>query len=102
MKESSLVSKIIAAVKVKYPNAYVRKLSDRFTRGIPDILIIVGTHQYSEYGSMTLMVETKIKNGKLSKLQEIELKSICYAGGEAISAYDVETVMAKLEEMGAV
>lgn len=108
MKESALVSKIIKAVRAKYPRAYVRKLADRFTRGIPDILIVIHcsafVHQWNEDCEWcgVLFVETKTKTGKLSKLQERELASICENGGKAIVARDSETVLKKLEDIGAI
>jgi hypothetical protein len=108
MSESTIVRTIIKAVKAKYPRAYVRKLSDRFTRGVPDILIVVHCSQamgkwfYQDEFCGVLFVETKTKKGRLSKLQGIELASIQENGGEAIIARDADTVLAKLEAMGAV
>lgn len=106
MKESALVQKIIKAVKAKYPNIYVRKLADRHTRGLPDIVIVVQCsvwiRQWNDKWAGILFVETKTDKGKPSKLQEKEIESIWRNGGEAIIARDVETVLAKLEGMGAV
>jgi hypothetical protein len=101
MKESALVRKIIKAVKAKYKNAYVRKLSDRFTRGIPDILIITESMD-SWSASCTLLVETKNKSGRQEELQKLEINSICEAGGQAIFAVTVDAVLEKLEEMNAI
>ena len=108
MKESSLVRKIIAAIKKRYPHAYVRKLSDRYARGVPDILVVIhcaafvrGLNARHEWGGV-LFIETKTQNGKLSKLQEHELSLVRANGAEAIIARDVDAVLAKLSEMGAV
>ncbi len=103
MKESAIVSRIIKKVKEKYPMAYVRKLSDRFTRGILDVLIVVKTKVviYEQY-HCTLFVEVKTATGETSALQGKEILDIQQAGGEVLVARDVETVLAKLEEMGAI
>lgn len=112
MKESDLVRKIIVAVKKKYPGCYVRKLADRFTRGILDVLILVkcktpdrGVGKEWVYGKEftgTLFVEVKTSTGVLAKLQEQEVREIQQAGGEVIVARDVDCVLAKLEAMGAI
>jgi hypothetical protein len=112
VKESTIVRNIIKKMKERYPRAYVRKIADRYTRGMPDILIVVYCSgplgELDKNGSRSaklfagiLFVETKTKTGKASKLQEVELKHIQENGGEAILARDAESVLAKLEEMGA-
>lgn len=103
MKESVIVKKIIAAVRAKYPRAYVRKISDRFTRGLPDILIVVKTDvcDVEEYHG-TLLVEVKNEKGVLSKLQRKELVSVIDAGGKFIVARSVEDVLIQLGDMGAI
>lgn len=53
MSESTLVRRIIKAVKARCPKVYVAKLSDRFRRGIPDLLILL-PHD-------AIFVETKAK-----------------------------------------
>lgn len=107
MKEASLVRKIIKAVKAKYPTAYVRKLSDRHTRGLPDLVIVFHCsafvsqwNQDCEWGGI-LFVEAKTMYGKVGPLQVAEHNAIERAGGESIFARSPEEVMNKLEEMGA-
>ena len=41
MTETQLKNKVIAWIKKEYPGAWIYKTSDRFTKGIPDILIII-------------------------------------------------------------
>ena len=90
--EATLVRKIMKAVRLAYPAAYVRKLADKYNRGMPDILILARS---------VLFVETKTPKGRLSKIQLAELELIMAAGGEVLVAKTVEEVLDKLEEMGA-
>ncbi len=101
MGEATIVRKIIAAIREKYKRAYVRKLSDRHQRGLPDILAVVPTALAYPQACLTVFVETKTMKGKTSKIQDVELSRIKLAGGTAIVARDVETVLALLEQMGA-
>ena len=98
MKESLLVQKIIRAVRERYPAAYVRKLADRFNRGLPDILILFN----SVYGiPKSLFVEVKTDRGVLSEIQKQEHIDIARAGGVVVVARDVEFVLDVLREMKA-
>ncbi len=106
MRESTIVAKIMKAVKQKYPKSYCRKLADRFTRALPDILIQLPVEFKQEKSwpvliSATLFVETKTLKGRAAKLQELERELILAAGGHHCFARDVETVMAELERLGA-
>lgn len=76
---------------------YVRKISDRFTSGIPDI---IGCYDGRFYA-----IEVKTPTGKLSKIQIYEMEQIFKAKGlycHAMSAEGVErwwnTVMQKKEQ----
>ncbi len=107
MNEGTLVRKIIKAVKAKYPKAYVCKISDRFTRGLLDIIIVTRckvdwSDSEEESHSGVLFVETKTVRGRLSKIQEQTIKDILASGADAIVALDVETVLGKLKIMGAI
>ncbi len=110
MKESAIVSKIVKAVKAKYPKIYIRKLADRHTRGLPDLVIVVHcndekfkrpTHDVQEWGGI-LFVEAKTMYGRVGPLQVLEANAIYENGGEAIFARNPEEVLNKLEEMGAI
>lgn len=101
MKESALVSHIIQTVKKAYPHAYVRKISERYNRGMPDILII-----FERFDGTTgiLWVETKAKNGRMSPVQWSEQEKIKKSGGafcNVIVAKTVPEVMLKLQKMDA-
>lgn len=95
MRESNILHAIMKAVAHREPKAYVRKLADRHTRGLPDLLIIVPTI----YGPIQFFVETKTRDGRLSPIQVAEHEKIEQAGGTVIVARDVQTVLDALEVM---
>jgi hypothetical protein len=111
-RESTIVRRIMDAVKKRYPRAVVTKTADRFTRGILDLTIQVMCRmpQDVKFGmgadiffGGTLYVETKVpRSGRLSKIQEETIRRLNAAGGDTLVATSVEQVMAKLEEMGAI
>jgi hypothetical protein len=102
MKESAIQRKIIAAVKAKYPRVYIRKISDRFNRGVPDLICCfrASTAMPSTWAK-TLFIEVKAEDGKQSEIQKQEQNCIVDSGASYIVARDVATVLAKLEYMGA-
>ncbi len=104
MKESALVRKIIKAVRTKYPLAYVRKLSDRFSRGLPDLMVVAYCNVEWADGvvSQMLFVETKSIYGRQSAIQVKEGNEIKRAGARHIVARSPEAVMTELEDMGAI
>ncbi len=106
MKESALVRKIMDAVKKAYPRAYVRKLSDRFNRGIPDILIVFRRWVKCEILTTgVLFVEAKTPTGKVSLVQAIEHEEILDVGTVgcmAMIARSVEEVLETLVIMEAI
>lgn len=110
MRESAIVAKVMKKVHAHYPWAYCRKLADRFTRGLPDIIIVLpitiltkqmGEPLRTKQSGRALFVETKTLKGKAAKLQELERDAILRAGGTHLFARDAEAVLRKLEEMGA-
>jgi hypothetical protein len=89
MSEATLVRRIKKAVKAAYPRAFVAKLADRHTRGLPDLLILLP--------GVTLFVETKAPGGKLSPIQRAVHEEIERAGGYVLVARSVEDVLRCLE-----
>ena len=90
MTEAYLVRHIIAAIRARKPEAYVRKLSDRYTRGLPDILVV--------WHGRAIFLEIKTETGKLSKLQAREIEAIWQAGGLAHVVRSVESALSIFEE----
>lgn len=91
MKESALVRAIIRAVRREYATAFVAKLADRHTRGIPDILILLP--------GITLFIECKAEGGRLAPIQRAVHQEIERAGGHVHVAYGVEDVLNTIEAM---
>lgn len=73
MNESGLINKIKDELKGK--GLYYQKLSDRYTGGIPDLIIIKTGDFYA--------VECKMDSNAVTKLQELALTNIALAGGFA-------------------
>lgn len=91
MKESAIVRKIVKAVEREFPSAWVRKLSDRYTRGLPDLLIVY------PMGNV-LFVEVKRPGGKESKIQEHERNNVLSLGCNWIVVTDPEDVLEWIRE----
>ncbi len=90
MRESKIVRDIQARVRAEYPTAWIIKLADRYTRGIPDLLIL-----FPGYNSEAchLLVETKRKVGQTSKIQDAVHEQIRAACGNVLVARSVEEVI---------
>lgn len=85
MTETSLKNSVRIAVKKVYPLAFIWKIHDGFTAGIPDFLIIIrGVH---------IFIELKVKTGQISRIQEWTLYKICEAGGQAFVCRSVKEVL---------
>jgi hypothetical protein len=91
MLEASLVKKIKAAILARWPDAWVRKLADTHTRGLPDLLIIVLGH--------AIMAEIKTEAGRLKPIQKAEHDKIRRAGGTVVVSRGVEEIIAFIEEV---
>lgn len=116
MNESAVVQKIMKAVRDEYPRAYVRKIADRFTRGLPDLLIVAPRDMVAVSGTggvtfdfvsrlfntLTLLVEVKDEGGRVSKIQEAEHEEIRRAGGKVVVATCAAEVITEMRLMGAV
>lgn len=74
MKEAVLQRHVLAFLK-KLPNTWAEKISQRSTRGTPDILACINGHFVG--------LELKGDDGRLLRLQEEKLEAILAAGGLA-------------------
>ena len=107
MTEAQLVRKIISAVGARYPRAYVRKLADRHSRGIPDLLIVYPRElDCGHHATGVLFVECKSATGRVSRIQQAEHAAIARVGTlhgcSVLVARDVQNVLYTLELWGAV
>lgn len=78
--ESRLVAKIRKALSMWLPSAFVVKLNDRTTRGLPDLLVLA-VNARREVCAMAFEVKTSA--GVVSAIQKEMLKRIARAGHEA-------------------
>ena len=91
MNESSLKRKILAMIKKKYPHSFVYKTSDRFTSGIPDILMCLN--------GWFVGIELKATGKKPSPLQIHVINKIREARGVAIGSDSFEEICMFLEKV---
>ena len=76
MNESQLTRKILKAIKIHHPDVWVYKTNDRFTSGIPDLIMCIN--------GCFCAVELKspqIKNSMPNKIQAFVLNNIDRADG---------------------
>lgn len=71
--ESVIKDGVIKHLKAECPGAVVWKLSDRYTRGIPDVLFL-GANK--EGNLVVMLLEIKTPSGKASALQESVIERI--------------------------
>lgn len=96
--ESSIVRRIVAKVREHYPTAYIRKLSDRFNRGLPDLIIVFA----SQGATCFLAVEVKTDTGRTTPLQSLEGDDINRIGSTAarwIVARSADDVLGAMKEL---
>lgn len=103
MKGSALQQAIREKVLARHPDAYVRKLADRYTRGLPDLVIIYVSPAQC---LVVLMVEVKGTGDRMSALQEEEQRQIEALGARTfcgrlkwITATSVDDVLKAMAEL---
>ena len=84
MLETQLKKRVLQFFKKEYPEAWIYKASDRFTAGIPDLLICAQGKFYA--------IELKAGNNQLTKIQRYTLEKIQVAGGRTSVCRSVEEV----------
>lgn len=84
LSETKLKNKVIQFIKKEYPSAWIYKTADRWTSGIPDLILCIKGLFYA--------IELKVKNNTPRKLQEYVLNKIRSAGGYARVCRSVDEV----------
>jgi len=85
MTETSLKNSVRTAIRKAYPRAFIWKIHDGFTAGIPDFLIIIrGVH---------IFIELKTPRGVVSPIQEYTITKIKSSGGRAHVCRSVNEVL---------
>jgi hypothetical protein len=86
MNESQLKAKVIKMIREEFPGAWVYKTADRFTSGIPDLIIC--------YCGFFIAIELKTpENKKRNLLQEFNIRDIVQrAQGRAATCRSIDEV----------
>lgn len=91
MREAYLVRDIVKAVKARYPRAFIAKLADRHTRGLPDLLVVLS--------GITIFFEVKTKLGSVSPIQRAIHEKIERAGGSVCVVRSVKEAIRAIREL---
>lgn len=91
MNETRLKNNIVKSIKRKYPPSkiWVYKSSDRFTSGIPDLIICLE--------GKFVALEVKTSDGELSPIQKYTIDSINKSGGHAFEIRSVQEALLALQ-----
>jgi len=73
--ESQLKEKVIRYIRKSYPSAWLYKSADRWTSGIPDLIICIN--------GKFMAIELKVGKNKPTRIQQYVLKKIEKAGGQS-------------------
>lgn len=92
MTESQLKTKVMQYIKEYYPHYWIYKTNDRFTSGIPDLLLC------ADRGHL-IAIELKIGNNKPTRIQQYTIDRINAAGGTASVCRSVSDVKKILDTM---
>ncbi len=87
--EKELKNRVIRFIKKRYPEAWIYKAADRFTSGIPDLLLCKQGRFYA--------VELKVGNNKATPIQEFVIRKIREAGGRVCVCRSVGEVERLIE-----
>jgi len=87
MTECDLKAKVKAAIRKRFPDLWVYKTNDRFTSGIPDLIICA----WGRLVAIELKAPGKPCRGE--PIQEYQLDAIVRAGGRANVCNSVDMVL---------
>lgn len=93
LSETNLKKDVIDFLRKEYPQAWFYKSADRFTSGIPDLILCINGMFYA--------IELKVGRNDPTKIQEYVLNKIQSAGGRAVVCRSVDEVKEFLKEGGA-
>lgn len=84
LSETKLKNQVIEYLRRELPSAWFYKCADRFTSGIPDLIICKEGMFYA--------IELKVGSNKASPIQEFVMREIKKAGGRVCVCRSVEEV----------
>lgn len=92
LSETNLKRDVIKFIKREYPKAWFYKSADRFTSGIPDLVICLSGQFYA--------IELKVGNNDAEPIQNVVIRKIQKAGGRAAVCHSVDEVKQFFKEGG--
>ena len=92
LSETRLKNRVVQFIRKNYPDAWVYKASDRFTSGIPDLILCKEGLFYA--------IELKAGSNKATPIQDYVIRQIQAAGGRAVVCRSVEDVKEFIEKGG--
>lgn len=90
--ETILTRKIKKHIKETHPDAYIIKLSDRFTSGIPDLYVAFN-------GGKSMWLEVKTSTGKIDPMQEHTIAQLNKRGIVSARVHSVKDVEKQLQKI---
>ena len=90
--ETNLKNRVIDFLRKEYPKAWFYKSADRWTSGIPDLILCIEGKFYE--------VELKVNRNKPTRIQQYVLNKIQSAGGRSVVCRSVDEVKKFLKEGG--
>ena len=92
LSETRLKNKVIQFIKRKYPGVWVYKTADRWTSGIPDLLLCIEGKFYA--------IELKVGRNRPTRIQQYVIGKIRASGGKAEVCHSVDEVREFLRKGG--
>lgn len=92
LSETKLKNQVISLLRREFPSVWFYKCADRFTAGIPDLIMCKEGMFYA--------VELKVGFNKASPIQEFVMREIRKAGGRVCVCRSVEEVRNFIEKGG--
>lgn len=84
MDEATLKNNVLKMIRKEFPGAWVYHPSDKWRKGIPDLLIL--------HNGKYLWIELKTEKGIVSKIQRKTMLAICKSGGKTCVCRSVSHV----------
>lgn len=74
MNESQKTQKLLARTRIEVPDAYIRKVNERLSGGVPDIDIVIA--------GRSVRIECKVEGNDLTELQRRTMDKLASAGAK--------------------
>ena len=92
ISETNLKNQVIDFLRQNYPSAWFYKSADRFTSGIPDLILCIEGKFYA--------IELKVGGNNPTPIQEFVIRKIQGAGGRVVVCRSLNEVKQFLKQGG--